>query len=137
MANFEGYLLKAGNKKFPNKYIQWGSYSSTPNQREEIKAFRNDNTRDLIRKTAQGTKTSIVFTTKSRLSLSEKKEIQEFFTDHESNALERKITLTYWNDEENRYKEGSFYRPDITFVIRSITNNNIYYQGFDIELIEY
>ena len=57
MANFEGYLFKKTvtqgtstiDVPFPNRYIALDTWSSTPNQREEIKAYRDDNTRDLTR----------------------------------------------------------------------------------------
>lgn len=58
MANFEGYLFKSGSDIFPHQYINYESYSTLPNSREEIKAYRDDNTRDLTRVTASGTKSS-------------------------------------------------------------------------------
>lgn len=139
MSNFRGYLLKAtaNNKIFPQKYIALESYSSEPNHREEIKAYRDDNTRDLTRITAEGTKTSISFTTRNNLHLAEKEEIQKFFTSAESVALERKITLEYWNDEENIYKTGVFYRPDIKFQIKQIMEDDIVYKEITISLVEY
>ena len=63
MSNWAGYLLKAvkTNAIFPHKYIAYESYNTTPNQREEIKAYRDDNTRDLTRITAEGTKSVFGF----------------------------------------------------------------------------
>ena len=48
MSAFKGYLLRAvaTNTVFPNNYIVYEGWDSTPNQREEIKAIRDDNTRD-------------------------------------------------------------------------------------------
>jgi hypothetical protein len=117
---FEGYLLKSGNDIFPHKYIEFSSWDSTPNQREEIKAYRDDNTRNLTRVTAAGRKTAIAFKTRDNLTLAEKQEIQNFFTSHETNAAERKIPLTFWNDESNSYMTGDFYRPNIKFPIKTI-----------------
>jgi hypothetical protein len=136
---FKGYLLKVANKDivFPHEYIQLGTWESTPNQREEIKAYRDDNTRNLTRVTAQGTKTAFSFTTRPNLHLTEKQEIQEFFTKNEEIALERKIKLEYWNDEENTYKTGYFYRPDINFPIKKITENDIIYGELKLEFVEY
>lgn len=134
---FEGYLLKSGNDIFPHKYIQFSSWETTPNQREEIKAYRDDNTRDLTRVTAAGRKTAIVFKTRDNLNLNEKMEIQNFFTSHETNAAERKIPLTFWNDESNSYQTGYFYRPNIKFPIMSISGNNIVYAAIQIDLVEY
>ena len=80
-APFLGYLLKIANSSiiFPNHYIQYETWKSTPNQREEIKAYRDDNTRDLFRVTAEGRKTIISFSTRPGLNLQDKLIIQDFF----------------------------------------------------------
>lgn len=135
--NFQGYLFKSGNDIFPLKYILYESWETTPNQREEIKAYRDDNTRNLTRVTAAGKKSKITFSIRDNISLEDKIIIQTFFTSHEVNAEERKIQITYWNDEENTYKTGYFYRPNATFKISHITDDTIFYKGIKIELIEY
>ena len=134
-----GYLLKATatNTVFPNSYIKWDTWNSTPNNREEIKAYRDENTRDLTRITAAGRKTSIQFSTRDSLHLSDKMAIQSFFTSAESDADERKINLEYWNDEENTYKTGYFYRPNTQFNIRKITDTDNIYDSITIDLVEY
>lgn len=137
MANFEGYLFKSGNDIFPHQYINYESYSTLPNSREEIKAYRDDNTRDLTRVTASGTKSSFSFKTRPNLHLADVEEILKFFTSHESSALERKIELTYWNNESLEYKTSNFYRADITFEIKQITDNDIIYNEAEISLVEY
>lgn len=135
--NFAGYLLKTGNVIFPLKYIAYESWETTPNQREEIKAYRDDNTRNLTRVTAQGKKSKITFSTRDNLTLEQKIEIQNFFTSHEVSAEERKIQITFWNDEDNDYKTGYFYRPNTSFKIAHITEDNIFYKALKIELVEY
>lgn len=139
MSDWRGYFIKATStgQIFPNEYIAWESYESEPNHREEIKAYRDDNTRDLTRVTAEGTKTSLAFTTRANLHLEDKIAIQDFFTDAESNHLERKINLEYWNDEDNTYHTADFYRPDIKFQIKKITSNDIIYKELKLDLIEY
>ena len=122
---------------FPHKYIQLSSWKTTPNQREEIKAYRDDNTRNLTRVTAAGRKTPIQFKTRPRLSLEGKKAIQSFFTIHESDAAERKIVLAFWNDESNEYRFGSFYRANTEFTIEKITDTDIMYAETTIDLVEY
>lgn len=156
-AGFEGYLLKYWyldeddriiNVIFPHKYIVIDSWKSTPNQREEIRAYRDDNTRNLTRVTAAGKKTKISFTTRPKLHLAEKMEIQNFFTSGEYHsgesggdpvvtAEQRKIFLTYWNDETNEYKNGYFYRPNMEFSIYKITENDIIYNPMEFQLVEY
>lgn len=41
MSNYKGYLLKFGNTEFPNNYF--AEYSSTPDQRMDNDAERDDN----------------------------------------------------------------------------------------------
>ena len=139
MANFAGYLLKATatNKEFPLKYMLYESYESTPNAREELKAYRDDNTRDLTRVTAQGHKSSFKFQTRPNLHLADKIEIQKFFTDAESDTNQRKISLQYWNDEDNTYKTAYFYRPDIKFPIRRVLADDIIYGSIELQFVEY
>lgn len=139
MSSYAGYFIKATatGTRFPMKYINEESYKSTPNQREEIKAYRDENTRDLHRVTASGKKTKIEFTTRDGLHLKDKKIIQKFFTDAESDAAQRKISLEYWNDEDNTYKTSSFYRPDIEFTIKKATDTDLIYKELTIKLVEY
>jgi len=139
---FEGYLIKAINDKtkaetiMNNKWIVLESYKTTPNVREEIKAKRDDYSRNLTRVTATGTKTSITFSVPA-CGLATKKAVQKFFTDNEVDKLQRKIHLRYWNDEANDYRTGYFYRTDIEFTIKRINGNDILYAPFEITLVEY
>ena len=139
--NFRGYLFKSvkTGQIFPKKYIQFDTPKQTPNQREEIKAYRDDNSRNLFRFTADGMKTVGSFKTPKHLHLEDKIKIQNFFTNGEESAnhKERKILLEYWNDEENNYKQGWFYRPNLEFSINHITDTDIIYNEQQIDLIEY
>lgn len=140
--DFAGYLLRTGTLStmgniFPHEYMQVDSWDSTPNQREEIKAYRDDNTRNLTRVTAEGKKSVFSFKTRKSLDLAEKIAIQTFFTSAESDATQRKIHLVYWNDEDNIYKEGDFYRPDTHFPIKRIEEDNIIYNELQLDFVEY
>lgn len=139
MSPFKGYLLRATatNTIFPNNYILLESWSSTPNQREEIKAYREENSRDLHRITAAGKKSKWSFSVKPKIHLADKIIIQNFFTDAEVDADERKIELEYWNDETNTYETGYFYRPNTEFPIYKITNDDIIYNSIKITGVEY
>ena len=141
---WNGYFIKAirTNTIFPMKWIVVESYETIPNAREEIKAYRDENTRNLTRVTAKGHKTSIKFTVRP-LHLADKMRVQKFFRDGEGGTPDstaghqRKIQLQYWNDEDNAYKTAYFYRPDITFKIKRATATDIKYDEFEINLIEY
>ena len=121
------------------KYINYESWNSTPKQREEIKAYRDDNTRNLTRITAEGMKSVFAFETRGNIHLDEKIEIQNFFTSAESDTHQRKINLEYWNDETNQYEIADFYRPDIQFPIRKIIQetNDIIYGSMKFDFVEY
>ena len=134
---FAGYLLKSGNDIFPDKYIEFGSWESTPDQREEIKAYRDDNTRNLTRVTTAGRKSVFSFKTRDNLHLADKEIIQNFFTSHETNATERKVSLTFWNEETNSYDTGYFYRPNMKFPIKRITSSDIIYGSLQFDFVEY
>lgn len=139
MANFQGYLIKGGvnGAIFPHQYIAYEGYEATPNMREELKAVRNDNTRELFRITAAGKKNTIRFTTRDKLHLAEIEAIKNFFTANTVNADQRAVSLNYWNTEDLVYKTGTFYIPNMSFPIRKITNNDIIYGTMTYEFIEY
>ena len=134
---------------FPEKYMSLESWSSTPNQREEIKAYRDDNTRNLTRVTAAGRKSVFSFETRENLHLADVNAIKSFFISHESNTDERKIKLAFWNEEAGDYLTGYFYRPNMAFPIKQIirkpvrinnTNDtyvDIIYGKLSFELIQY
>lgn len=141
MSDWQGYLIKnvTTNKEFDLHLIQFDSYKSTPNQREEIKAYRDENSRDLYRVTASGTKSKIEFTTMPHLTFAKKKKIQNFFRSGLSSDdwHQRKVHLSFWNDEDNEYYTAYFYIPDISFSIEKIEKDGPVYQALDIHLVEY
>lgn len=136
---FKGYLLKAIDTDtiLSGEYIETTTWKSTPNQREEIKAWRDDNTRDLTRITAKGKKSIFSFSTVAGMNLEQKMAFQKFFTDAEDNVEERKIHLQYWNDEDNAYKTGYFYRPNMEFTIQEYTDDDIIYDTMNFDFVEY
>ena len=133
---FEGYLMKAWAATFPHKYIQISTYQTTPSQRQDLDSYQ-DSKGNLHRTVVPHDRSKIVFKTMGNLKLAEKQEIQAFFNGAMTNARERKITLTYWNDEDNIYKTGSFYIPDVTYPIKRIMGNDIVYDSVEYHLIEY
>lgn len=133
MSNYQGYLLKFGNTIMPNKYFL--EYSSTPNQRMESDAQR-DQFGDLHRATLPHHKSSITFSTHI-LPLDEKIRFQNIINNAITNSLQRRVSVTYWNDETNSYRTGSFYIPDIEFQVIDADATNIEYNPITVELIEY
>lgn len=133
---FEGWLLKFGAQEFPHELINYGSWKSTPNQRQELEAW-TDNNGELHRETVSHYRTKIEFETVDDLSLEEKMRIQSVMKSSIINERERKCEITYWNDETNAYVKAQVYVPDTQFTIAEINETDIRYNKIRIALIEY
>lgn len=139
---FSGHLIahSDGTNPLPNKFIDYNSYDSSPKQREEIKAERDDNTRLLVRVTASGMKTAIHFRTRDGLHLADKVAFMQWFKSLETDAARQKqrtVDIQYWDDDVSDYDTGTFYLANFKFPIKRITDNDIIYGSVDIDLIEY
>ena len=88
------------------------------------------------RKTLSNHKTNITFSTHI-LFLDDKIKIQNIINKGIVNSTQRKCKVEYWNDEENKYKEGYFYIPDVEFSVMDASSNDIQYNPITFELIEY
>lgn len=135
MAKFEGYLFKNTYREFPLKYIVSGSYRATPNQRTESKAYTDSNNY-VKRNTFKHTHTKFEFET-PKLFLKDMHEIKQFFDEATVDWLERKIKVTYWNDEELKYKTMTAYKPDIEYPVNNVNDEDILYDPIRIAVIEY
>ena len=135
MNSFQGYLLKFGYTVLSHQYIQLDTYQAVPNQRTELSAYR-DNTNYLQRTTSPNHKTTLRFDTLP-LTLEEKIELQNQMRQGLINETERKYSITYWNDETNEYIPAEFYMPDVTYTIRSITEDSVNYEPVHYEFIQY
>ena len=139
---FNGYLIKAVKTGaiLPLQYIEWSSYKITPNQREEIKAYRDDNTRNLTRITASGKKTAIEMKLRA-MWLEDMMEFQAWLNNAIENTAEameqRKVELEIYDTENNVYKSSYFYVPNIEYNILKITNTSIKYKSQTLKFIEY
>lgn len=130
MADFQGYLLKIEGVELPNKYIV--DYMATPDQVQDKDSYQ-DVEGNLHREILPHTRSKLEFQTPI-MSLEEKIEFQSFFPNRKANP---KISVEYWNDEDNAYVTGYFYVPDIQFKLLMIIGNNIQYKPFRVALIEY
>ena len=139
MSNWKGYFIRAiaSNRIFPLKFIAEKTWKCTPKQREEVKAYRDDNTRDLYRVTAAGKKTKMTFSTRENLHEADVEEMLDFFTSAEVDHEQRKIQLEYWDNSNHRYDTGYFYRPNMDFKVNRVSKTDIIYDSLDLELIEY
>lgn len=139
MGTFNGYLLKAvaTGQIFPHEYILYNTWETTPNQREEIKAYREENSRDLHRFTAEGKKSTIKFDIRPSLHLADIEAIDNWFKNAELDAEQRKIEVEFWDDDRHMYRSIVCYQPNPKFKIMRIERHDIIYAGRTIELIEY
>lgn len=138
---FGGYLISNSTggaaNAFPMKYIAAETWEISPQQREEIKAYRDDNTRNLTRVTAAGMKTAITFQTIDGLTNSDMFRVLQWFYSNEITHKERNLVLEYWDDYGQLYKTGTFYRANPHFTIDHIDGTTIYYKSLTVELVEY
>lgn len=139
MSNFNGWLIKFGEQIMPNEFLLVEGWEATPNQRTELDAYRDGNNL-LHRETSENFKTKLVMSV-ADLDLADKIRFQSIVNSGMIDAKERKVNVTYWNDETNRYETSptGFYIPDIKWVIERVDEeeNNIHYKKFTITLIEY
>lgn len=137
---FDGWLIKFGGTILPNSFLLADGWESTPNQRIEIDAYRDANVL-LHRETAENFKTKIILTIRE-MNLNEKIAFQNVIglaTLGGTEKKERKVTVTYWNDEENSYRTAIMYMPDIKYQIHTVNESrkDIEYKSFKVTLIEY
>lgn len=137
---FEGWLIKFGNVVLPNSYLLADGWESTPNQRMESDAYRDANML-LHRETSENFKTTLTLKIKDMTleEMSAFKNVIGLATLPESSRRERRVAVTYWNDETLNYCTGEMYMPDITYSIHYVNEDecDIEYNSFTLELIEY
>lgn len=122
---------------FPMRFVAFNGVHIEPNVREEIKAIRDENTRRLTRVTADGMKTSISIDILGGLHNEDRKTVIGWFTAHETSAKERKVPLLYYDMDADTYETGDFYRANATWDWLYQTDNDIIWDAFTIELVEY
>lgn len=137
---FNGWLIKFGDVVLPNSFILADGWESVPNQRIEIDAYRDANVL-LHRETSENFKTSLTLNIRG-MDLAEMtafKNVIGLATLEITSKRQRKLMVTYWNDEELDYKTAIMYMPDVTYSIHTVDEsaNDIEYNPFPIELIEY
>lgn len=136
---FNGTLLKVGTYIFPTKYIRADTFLITPNQRQDLNSGVDaDADGELVRYVLPHTRTKIEFNT-PYMDYEDKKELMSNLKKQYLNYSERKVFVTYFDDENDDYKTGTFYMPDIQWRYYSIDKKekNIMYNETRIAFIEY
>ena len=126
--SYQRYLLKVDGIIFPNSLISSGSFSITPNQRQDLDSYR-DSTGYLHRHILPHMPSKIEFNTKL-LHESDKATLEALLQKRDEFMLE------YWN---SGYQTGTFYSPDVKFEIYDIdkVSGDIRYKPVRIAMIEY
>lgn len=138
---FDGRVLVVGDYPFPLKSIQLETYKVTPNQRLDRDSYEDANG-DLQRTALNKTRTKIEFETHT-MHYAEKRELmanlREQFNKSQLELNERKVQVTYFNDETDEYDTAYFYIPDITWTYYNVdeVNKDIIYLPTRIAFIEY
>ncbi len=137
---FCGWLIKFGDIILPNSFILADGWESTPNQRVEINAYRDANVL-LHRETSENFKTKITLNIRE-MNLAERRAFDAVIglaTLSINDKKQRKLMVTYWNDEDLEYRTGTMYMTDTTYSIHTVNEvtPDINYNEFTIELIEY
>jgi len=137
---YSGYLIKIGGSNgvdLPMKYIKAESYKSTPDQRMEVKATR-DTTGVLHRNTVVHKASKIEFETPP-ITNSDVSALNTIFSNAYTDALQRKLTIQFYDEETDSYREADCYMPDVQYTIYRIDNvkNIIYYNPIRFAFIEY
>lgn len=135
MSENQDNLIKFGDTWLPNEYITADGFITTPNQRTELEAYRNADVL-LHRVTSPNFKTSITLTL-CPMSLSDKMIVQEIINNAMLIPNERKVNVTYWNDETNGYSQGEFYISDVTYSTLGYYGGERWYKSVTYQLTEY
>lgn len=123
--------------KFPLKYIRYESYKVTPDQNQDLNSTV-DTTGNLHRYPLDHTRSKVEFNMPV-MSSDEMNTLISTISSYWNKPTERKVSMRYFDPLTNGYKTGSFYIPDIDFVMMNVDDANgiIKYQETRIAFIEY
>lgn len=123
------YVIKVNGTVFPNALL--ASYSNVPNRRQDKDSY-TDGRGVTHRNILPVKRNTVKLKTIDGLTQGQKQIVQSFFPNRDY------VNLAYWNDEDNSYKSGVFYVPDIEYSISHIDKKgNFIYDAIEIEFIDY
>ena len=137
---YSGWLIKFGNVVLPNSFLLADGWESTPNRRVEIDAYRDANVL-LHRETSANFKTTIKLNIRET-TLTEREALSNVIglaALPSEDRKQRRVRITYWNDETLDYATGNFYISDTTYTIHKTDDvqKDLEYNSFTISLTEY
>lgn len=122
---FQGYLIKGNttNTEFPMDLILADTYDVTPDQRSELKAFR-DNDNYLNRVTSPNFKTKITFQT-CEMNESDMQRIRNWLNSNIENSIQNALSLTIYKPNTSTYENIHMaYKTDETYRAKRIRGSN-------------
>lgn len=105
----QGYLIKVGNYTIPLTFIKIETYKSAPNQRQDLDSYRDANGY-LHRNVLSHTATKLEFET-PYLTFKDMRSLIQNIRANYTDELARTVELTYYDEETDSYKTGTFYMP--------------------------
>lgn len=106
---FQGYFIKVGNYTIPLTFMKLESYKSAPNQRQDLDSYRDANGY-LHRNVLSHTATKLEFET-PYLTFKDMRTLIQNIRANYTDDLARTVELTYYDEETDSYKTGTFYMP--------------------------
>ena len=135
---YAGYLIKVGTYEIPMKYIALEGYKVTPNFRQDLDPFR-DNNGVLTRNVVTNMPSKIEIKTPymyARAMNDLMSKIRAQFT----NAAEKKASITFYCPDTDSYKTENMYCPDFEYEIYRVEPsdyNRTIYKPFTLKFIGY
>lgn len=118
----QGYLIKVGNYTIPLTFMKIETYKSAPNQRQDLDSYRDANGY-LHRNVLSHTATKLEFET-PYLTFKDMRTLIQNIRANYTDDLARTVELTYYDEETDSYKTGTFYMPGT--VEYNLFNKEIY-----------
>ena len=106
---FQGYYIKVGNYTIPLTFMKLESYKSAPNQRQDLDSYR-DADGYLHRNVLSHTATKLEFET-PYLTFKDMRSLIQNIRANYTDELARTVEVTYYDEETDSYKTGTFYMP--------------------------
>lgn len=131
---YQGYLLKVGNYEFPTDKIIEKTYKVSKKV-QDLDSYRNANG-VLKRNALSHTPYVISFDVKS-MNNAEMGDIMSNLKNRFSVPVERKLSVTAYNPEDDNYFTQSMYLPDLEFTIKRISDTIVIYEEMTFEFIGY
>ena len=125
MAFNGSWLVKVGSYEIPLTLMRYGTYKSSPAQRQDLDSYVDAD--GYLHRTVLGHTRSKIEFQLSTMSEQDFRGFMDNITAQYTNGPERKVHLTYYEEEYGNYVEGDFYMPgtmDYTHLNKALYDEN-------------